>query len=413
MLKLGSIFVVFFCPILLIFSEVDASESLICQGKDINGSLELKITNVQDVSFSPSYCTFPDAYTVSFKENRTKFSFERQSPSWKRDNTYTLTLLPDGKLIGHFCEKRLVLNCNMGRQEVLGIYKHRLNNIVVNHSVKSVTNVVTQNAELSSVSTTNSNIQIVVAQQNIDALQNQIVLFSSILTVIQKRDMTKKQRVLSTVSEEIDRLLKEKKRLQDEYEKQYLTTIKPKNANLNQTSFRAAEVFPKVPYYIPGTNETGMLNFTSRITNGGDLEYILRFVDPTSEVEKIRDEIIVSNEMVPELITGLSKILDWTETAQKNGINRRLEKQATCISSLLCKEKISGNYSSELLFQTYEDGSTSGKFQINKGTYSFGYNLSVESSILLTAYLVFMEEIGEKEYNAKSMSDEQILELFE
>lgn len=412
MLKLKSFFAVVFCPILLIFSEADASESLICKGKDINGSLELKITDVQDMIFAAN-CGFVDEYTVLFEQNRTKFTFERKNPRWKHPSTYFMTLLPDGRLMGQFCRKTLTLNCNMGREGVLGIYKTKLNNIVINNSVNSVTNVVNQNVKSSSVSTANSDIQIVVSQQNIDALQSQIVLFTSILTVIQKRDMTKKQRVLSAVSQEIDRLLKEKKRLQDEYEKQYLTPIKPTNANLNQTSFRAAEVFPKVPYYIPGTNETGMLNFTSRITNGGDLEYVLRFVDPTSEVEKIRDEINVTHEMVPELITGLSKILDWTETAQKNGINRRLEKQATCISSLLCEEKISGNYSSELLFQTYEDGSTSGKFQINKGAYSFGYNLSVESSILLTAYLVFMEEIGEKEYNAKSMSDEQILELFE
>ena len=68
--------------------------------------------------------------------------------------------------------------------------------------------------------------------------------------------------------------------------------------------------------------------------------------------------------------------------------------------------------STEIVFQVYEDGSTSGRIQRNKGTYSVGYNLSVESSVLLSAYLTYMRDTGSKEFNIGNMSDEEVKSLF-
>ena len=41
-----------------------------------------------------------------------------------------------------------------------------------------------------------------------------------------------------------------------------------------------------------------------------------------------------------------------------------------------------------------------------------GYNMSVESSILLGAYLIYMQEAGAKDFNIGVMTDDQVLDLF-
>ena len=75
--------------------------------------------------------------------------------------------------------------------------------------------------------------------------------------------------------------------------------------------------------------------------------------------------------------------------------------------------KKEGVSSAELMFQIYEDGSTAGRLQINKGMFSVGYNMSVETTILLQAYLIYMRDLGSKEFNVGVMSDEEVLDLFD
>jgi len=112
------------------------------------------------------------------------------------------------------------------------------------------------------------------------------------------------------------------------------------------------------------------------------------------------------------LIDGLGKIDEWTIVAQENGVNRRIAKTAACIPEGQCEEKRQGVSSTELLFQIYEDGSTAGRIQRNKGQFSVGYNMSVESSILLQAYMIYMRDVGAKEFNIGVMSDDDVLDLF-
>jgi hypothetical protein len=60
----------------------------------------------------------------------------------------------------------------------------------------------------------------------------------------------------------------------------------------------------------------------------------------------------------------------------------------------------------------YEDGSTSGKLQRVKGEFLSGYNMSVESTVLLGAYLKYMRDVGEQEFKIGSMSEKGLDSMF-
>ena len=238
-----------------------------------------------------------------------------------------------------------------------------------------------------------------------------IVIKENILT---KKNPTRKERVLSIVSKEIERLKLLADSLQTNFSSKYSTPIKPENVNLYISSFKAKDIYPKIPYYIPGTSETGEMLIIPRVSDDGYLFYKLDFIDPVSQTNDLRDSMDISHEYAIDIITALNKVDEWTTVAMEKGISgRRISKRAFCFPIEPCKEKRQGNTSMEVLFQIYEDGSTSGKIQRNKGRYSVGYNFSVESAILLGGYLGYMTEIGHKEFTLGSMSDKEIEDLFE
>lgn len=251
------------------------------------------------------------------------------------------------------------------------------------------------------------------AQRYVDEVQATIVMYMAIREVVDEQPPTMKERVLGVVDNEISRLQKQKTRLQDRLTQRFTTPIKPSNANLQVSAFRASDTFPKVPFYIPGTNEIGETLVTPRVSDEGYLNYKFDFIDPVATYDKIRDTVLIPHDSIDELINGMGKIDEWTQVAQENGVNRRISKAAACIPTGACEVKKAGISSTELLFQVYEDGSTSGRMQINKGQFNVGYNMSVESTILLQAYLIYMREIGSKEFNVGVMSDEEVLELFD
>ena len=78
----------------------------------------------------------------------------------------------------------------------------------------------------------------------------------------------------------------------------------------------------------------------------------------------------------------------------------------------MCNEKKQGVSSTEVVFQIYEDGSTAGRIQLNKGKFIFGYNMLVELSILLSAYLIYMRDVGMLEFHIGVMSDDEVKGLF-
>ena len=251
------------------------------------------------------------------------------------------------------------------------------------------------------------------ARLKIDEVESRITMLVAILEYTSNASPTRREKITSTIGSEIEKLRKEKAYMQTFYSKRFSTPIRPNNANLKVSAFRAAETFPKIPYYVPGTDEVGEMLVMPQVSDVGALYYSFEFMDPSSSYSKVRDTIKVSHESIDFLISGLAKIDSWTDVAQDNNVNRRVEKTASCIPVNACDDKKAGVSSTEVMFQIYEDGSTAGRIQRNKGLYVVGYNMSVESSILLEAYLRYMKEIGSKEFNVGVMTNEEILDLFE
>lgn len=250
------------------------------------------------------------------------------------------------------------------------------------------------------------------AQAFANNIQASIVMFMAIADVIEKQPASLKDRVLGVVDSEITRLRAEKEQLQRLLSSKFSTPIRPSNANLAVSAFRAADTFPKIPFYVPGTNEIGEMLVIPRVTDDGFLNYKFDFLDPTATYDKVRDTISIPHKNVDVVITGLQKVDEWTRVAQENNITRRVEKSAACVPSGKCENKKQGISSTEVVFQVYEDGSTAGRIQRNKGKFSVGYNMSVESSILLSAYLTYMRDVGAKEFNIGVMSDDEVKKLF-
>ena len=65
---------------------------------------------------------------------------------------------------------------------------------------------------------------------------------------------------------------------------------------------------------------------------------------------------------------------------EKQNVRRRFEKVASCFPKADCGVRQVGT-STEVVFQIYENGSTSGKLQRVKGEFVSGYNMSVESTV--------------------------------
>ncbi len=251
------------------------------------------------------------------------------------------------------------------------------------------------------------------AQAYLSEVQGRITMFLAISQVVQAKPLTRRDRVLRVVDGEIARLQAEKNFLQQQLSAKFSTPIRPANANLAVSAFRAADTFPKIPYYVPGTNEFGEMLVVPRVSDVGTLQYDFDFIDPVANYAKVRDRIEVAHEDIDGLIQGLDKVDEWTAVAQENNINRRIEKTASCIPDGQCAVKKPGVASTEVIFQIYEDGSTAGRIQRNKGLFVAGYNMSVESSILLSAYLIYMKEVGAKEFQIGVMSDDQVKNLFQ
>ena len=248
------------------------------------------------------------------------------------------------------------------------------------------------------------------AQTYIDNTQATINMYLSISEVLQDAKNNKNNKI---IQKKIAELRSQKDAVQASLTKRFSTPIKPNNANLSITAFRSAEIFPKIPFYMPGTNEIGEMLVIPRVTDDGYLVYQLDFLDPTSVYDKVRDSINIFHEDIDKTIMGLGKISVWTEVAQKQKINKRVSKTSVCIPSDVCESKKEGVTSTEVIFQVYEDGSTSGRIQRNKGLFSTGYNLSVESTVLLSSYLIYMKEIGAREFRTGSMSETEIEDLFQ
>lgn len=276
---------------------------------------------------------------------------------------------------------------------------------------------VAQSTTIVSNQVTNNSTTVIVIDQDIqakyDLLLNQLKLLEQIQNHISAKvkdePSGKKLAVIDSRLYELRSLIQS---IETQTEGKYGTPIRPTNANLGVTAAKASEVFPRVPYYIPGTEETGELWIKPYVTNDGRLMYDFNFVAAFSDFEKIKDTIEVTPENIRSVSEALVKVTQWSDQAVANGIRRTYEKSALCFPTLMCGNTEAGNNSAEVFFVIYEDGSTAARLQENKGKFRSAYNFSIESGLLLSAYMDYMAEFGEKEFEANTMTETDLDAIF-
>lgn len=263
----------------------------------------------------------------------------------------------------------------------------------------------------------NSTTTIIVIDEEMQARYDNLLSQLKLLEQIQKHIKSKatdeaSSRKLATVDARLNELRALVTSVEVEVQGKYGTPIRPANANLGVTAAKASEVFPRVPYYIPGTEETGELWVKPYVTDAGQLMYDFNVV-AQSDFDKIKDTIEMTSDNVRQMADALVRVTQWSDKAIAQGLRRNYEKSAICFPTEMCGKTEEGSNSAEVFFVIYEDGSTAARLQENKGKFRSSYNLSVESGLLMAAYLDYMAEIGEKEFEANVMTDTDLDAMFE
>ena len=281
-------------------------------------------------------------------------------------------------------------------------------NVVVNQAVPPQ-NVTVNNTEVTQTNIATVYLNSTELQQEFDRLVTQLKLLEQISEHVRaKASDDESRKKLSAITKRITELEKLVKSYERDSKSKYGVPIKPSNANLGVTAAKASEVFPRVPYYIPGTEEIGEMWIKPYVSNGGELLYDFNFVDKTAEFGKIKDTIVLSADNIGTVSKALVKVNEWSDKALEKNMRRRFAKSAACFPEAMCGKREAGKTSTEVVFMLYEDGSTSTKIQQNKGKFQSGYNVSVESGLLLSAYADYMIDIGSKEFMAATMTDEEL-----
>ena len=133
-------------------------------------------------------------------------------------------------------------------------------------------------------------------QSQYDRFFEQIVLLEQIREHVEMKVQTSRSQKLSAVLERIQMLRSSIKEIEIRVESEYGTPIRPTNKNLGITAVKASEVFPRVPYYIPGTKETGELWIKPYVSDYGSLLFDFNFVSGQSELDKINETIEMNLE---------------------------------------------------------------------------------------------------------------------
>lgn len=247
----------------------------------------------------------------------------------------------------------------------------------------------------------------------VNEIQKQIELLTAMVEDQKTRPESEfRQSKIDAILDQLAKYTGEQKKYSKIAERIYQTPIRPVNQNLGITALRASETFPKIPYYIAGTKEIGDMFVAPKVSDTGELYYDFRFMDSTSDYAQVRESILIATGEVLMMVNGFEKIDAWTKITQDKDIRKRFSKRVICFPESDCMEKKIGNTSTEVIFLIYEDGSTAAKVQRNKGDYSSGFNFSVESSMMLAAYLEFVKGVGEKDYETGSMTEEELGTLF-
>ncbi|CAO4148968.1 hypothetical protein [Methylorubrum aminovorans] len=195
----------------------------------------------------------------------------------------------------------------------------------------------------------------------------------------------------------------------------YQTSIRPNDFDQYISARKLSEIYPKVPYYIPGTREVGEFWVEPTVREDGLLVFKFRFIDPASRNDRTRAVIEMRPDELERTQKSLLKLLNWSITAHEKKIRKRFDKRLDCFPSESCPlegEKVDGKASTEIVFSVNEDGSTGGRFQRNKGRFEEVYGFSVESGLMLQAYLRHVLKEGRREYEAGSQTKEDLDKIF-
>ena len=216
------------------------------------------------------------------------------------------------------------------------------------------------------------------------------------------------------VQTRVDELKREYSERNQSFNK-YLTSIKPNDKDLYLTSRKASEIYPKIPYYIPGTSETGEFWVEPFVTDRGEMNFSFKFVDIGSTIEKVRGKIDMTLAEMEDSQKALFKLHSWSATAHDQKIRKNYEKRVTCFPVAECPpdgERLDGKASTEVRFNIYEDGSTAGRIQRNKGRFIEGYNMSIDSAMLLQAYLNHVITEAKLEFRSGTQDKKSLDQIF-
>jgi hypothetical protein len=196
----------------------------------------------------------------------------------------------------------------------------------------------------------------------------------------------------------------------------YLTSITPNNRNQYLSARKASEIYPKVPFYIPGTTEIGEFWVEPFVTDKGEQRFKFHFIDREALNDVKRDTIEMDRDQMAQVQQGLFKLYEWSEKAQNEKIRKIFSKRAVCFPAADCptdgEKGELGKSSTEIRFQIYEDGSTAGRIQRNKGRFEEGYNVSIDSAMLLQAYASFVLKESDFDYKSGTQSTKDLHDLF-
>ena len=286
--------------------------------------------------------------------------------------------------------------------------------------------LVAQN-NISNVSNNNST-NVIINENNATEINQKIANFSAQINFLQSllSEQTEiKSKLSGDESEPIEQTIKviqdkigSIKSVYSNYDQNfnsYLTSIKPNDKDLYLTSRKASEIYPKIPYYIPGTSETGEFWVEPVVSDRGQMTFNFKFVDMTSAVEKVRESISMNLSQVEDTQQALLKLHSWSKLAHEQKLRKNYEKRVTCFPASECPEdgqRIDGSSSTEIRFNVYEDGSTAGRIQRNKGMFVEGYNISIDSAMLLQAYLKHVINEAKVEFKSGTQDKKSLDALF-
>lgn len=220
---------------------------------------------------------------------------------------------------------------------------------------------------------------------------------------------------IQAIEKRIDALKKEYSERDRNFSK-YMTSIKPNDRDLYLTARKSSEIYPKIPYYIPGTSETGEFWVEPTVSDKGDMSFSFKFIDVQASIDKVRGKIDMTLPEIEDAQKALFKLHEWSLIAHKQKIRKNYEKRVTCFPNSECPpdgERVDGKASTEIRFNVYEDGSTAGRIQRNKGRFIEGYNVSIDSAMLLQAYLNHVIKEAKAEFNAGTQDKKTLDKLFQ